>query len=68
MSTGYNAQIGGGKYKLQFETDNQRLFKFIEMAVQMAVDVDRKNGEICSELILHENSEEAKRVLKGGAE
>ena len=40
MSTSYNAQIGGGKYALQFETDNQRLFKFIESAVRVAIDAD----------------------------
>lgn len=48
MSTSYNAQIGGGKYKLQFETDNQRLFKCVEKVVQLAVDSDcvRKQRKI----------------------
>lgn len=34
----WNAQIGEGKYTLQFETDNRDLFRLVEQACQIAVD------------------------------
>lgn len=34
----WNAQIGGGKYAIQFETDNRDLFRLVEQACQIAID------------------------------
>lgn len=38
MSTGFNAQIGGGKYALQFETDRKDLFKTVQAACYNVMD------------------------------
>lgn len=38
MATGWNAQIGGGKYALQFETDRKDLFKTVEAACHNVMD------------------------------
>ena len=47
MSTSWNGQIcnSGGKYYIQFETDNKELYKLVESACQVAMDIDR-NPEI----------------------
>ena len=36
--TGWNSQQGGGKYALQFETDDRDLYKLVEKACQLAMD------------------------------
>lgn len=38
MATEWKSQQGDGKYRLQFETDSKEKYKFVEKAVQMAVD------------------------------
>lgn len=38
MSTGFNAQVGGGKYALQFETDRKDLFKTVQAACYNVMD------------------------------
>ena len=36
--TGWNSQQGGGKYAIQFETDDRDLYKLVEKACQIAMD------------------------------
>ena len=36
--TGWNAQVGGGKYSIQFETNRKDLYKVVEKACQTAMD------------------------------
>lgn len=36
--TGWNSQQGGGKYAIQFETDDRDLYKLVEKACQLAMD------------------------------
>lgn len=38
MATGWNSQQGGGKYAIQFETDDRDLYKLVEKACQLAMD------------------------------
>ena len=38
MATEWKSQVGGGKYAIQFETDNRDLYKLVERACQIAMD------------------------------
>lgn len=38
MSTSWKSQQGKGEYALQFETDDDRKYKLVEKAAQMAMD------------------------------
>lgn len=40
MATEWKAQIGGGKYAIQFETNNREYYKLVEKACQKAVDMN----------------------------
>ena len=39
MATEWNAQIGGGKYNLQFETNRRDLYKIVEKACESVMDI-----------------------------
>lgn len=41
MATNWKAQIGEGKYSIQFETTNYNLYRIVEKACQKAVDNSR---------------------------
>lgn len=67
MSTSWNGQIcnGEGKYYIQFETDNKKLYRLVEKACQNAMDIaySRENKppkyksicKICGEAVFHED-------------
>lgn len=38
MATEWKSQVGGGKFAIQFETDNRELYKLVEKACQIAMD------------------------------
>ena len=38
MATGFNTQTGGGKYRLQFETDNEEYFLLMQELARCCVD------------------------------
>lgn len=42
MATEWKAQIGGGKYCIQFETSNYEYYKIVEKACRNAVDMKDK--------------------------
>ena len=42
MATEWKAQIGGGKYCIQFETSNYKYYKIVEKACCKAVDMKDK--------------------------
>lgn len=39
--TGFNTQVGGGVYRIQIETDNQRAYKTIQEVVRAFVDLEQ---------------------------
>ncbi len=39
MATEWKAQIGGGEYRLQFETNNYEYYKIVEKACQRVMDM-----------------------------
>ena len=38
MSSGFNTQVGGGKYRLQFETDNKECYLLMQEIARRCVD------------------------------
>ena len=38
--TGFNAQVGGGVYRIQFETDNKKYYKVLKEVIRAFVDQD----------------------------
>lgn len=38
--TGYNSQVGGSVYRIQFETSNQRAYKTVEAVIRAFVDLE----------------------------
>lgn len=38
--TGYNSQVGGGVYRIQFETSNQLAYKTVEAVIRSFVDLE----------------------------
>lgn len=42
MAIEWKARIGGGKYAIQFETDNREYYKLVEKACQKAIDMNDK--------------------------
>lgn len=40
--TGFNTQVGDGKYCIQFETDRRDLYKAVEKACRKAIDKSEK--------------------------
>lgn len=38
MSSGFNTQVGGGKYRLQFETDNKEQYLLMQEMARKCVD------------------------------
>lgn len=45
MATSWQSQQGGGKYSLQFETDDKKLYQLVEKAAQKAVDLANKKQQ-----------------------
>lgn len=45
MATSWKAQIGGGEYCLQFETDDKELYRIVEKAAQKAMDLHCKKNK-----------------------
>lgn len=81
MATEWKSQQGGGKYALQFETDDRDLYKLVEKACQIAMDeaelakLRKQNHFLRSELegayfkIAHPEAEKAEPMMAvNGAE
>lgn len=45
MSTSWKSQIGGGVFRIQFETNNFNYYKMVEKACQKAIDEADKAKE-----------------------
>ena len=43
--TGFNSQVGGGIFRIQFETDNQRAHKVVESVIQAFVDLEQVKAD-----------------------
>lgn len=41
--TGFNTQVDGVVYRIQFETDNQRAYKVVQAVIRSFVDLDNAN-------------------------
>ena len=41
--TNFNTQVGGGVYRIQFETDNQKAYKAVQEVIRAFVDMDNSN-------------------------
>lgn len=48
--TNFNTQVGGGVYRIQFETDNQRAYKVVKEIVRSFVDMDSSNEVAVSKM------------------
>lgn len=41
MATGFNTQVGGGEYRLQFETDNKEHYLLMQEMARKCVDSEK---------------------------
>lgn len=46
--TGFNAQVGGGLYRIQIETNRPEVFKVIQDMARDFVDTEQINKEVVS--------------------
>lgn len=47
MATGFNTQVGNGKYRLQFETDNKEYYLLMQEMARTCVDNAKKGKSPC---------------------
>ena len=50
MSTGWNSQVGGGMYAIQFETDDPNFYKIVKQACEAVMDAIEMNKR-CDKLL-----------------
>lgn len=62
MATEWKAQIGEGKYSLQFETDTYEFYRIVEKACQHAIDINNKRRKLANENPCARRPESSKKV------
>lgn len=48
--TNFNTQVGGGVYRIQFETDNQKAYMAVQSLARLLVDHENAEKVVASEM------------------
>ena len=52
MATGFNTQVGKGKYRIQFETDNKKQYLLMQEMARRCVDGTVDLSEVIDEAVM----------------
>lgn len=53
--TGFNSQVGGGVFRVQFETDNQTAYKTVESVIRAFVDLEQIKTDDTTQVVVYKN-------------
>jgi hypothetical protein len=46
--TGFNSQVGGGVYKIQFDTNNQKAYRIVQDIIRTFIDLENAQKVVVS--------------------